>query len=560
MQEEGISYFFDQSAKFEDKKYEKLVLVDCNEAFPKCKTLDDKPVPVAAHGAVAGHVETLHSLVASRELGANRAVVYNYDWTRPWFPLGNTLKKKEGDGPDLELYEHAAFDSVSKYSYDEARYMDDERHVQQRARIRLEEAQVGQKLCDASGNVTGLAAGMLFEAVARDGSDLEKEYLVRSVHHVGHSDESLAESEQAQASLEDYRNWFDCIPADVPYRPPRTHSHPVVQGLVTATVVGSAKEGVETDGYGRVTVQFHWDRVGKRNEKSSCWVRVAQAWAGPLYGTMFIPRIGMEVVVQFVEGDPDRPLIIGTVYNGVNTPAHKLPDHQTQSWIRTESLPKGGYNEICFEDRKGGEELHIHAQKEMTEKVEHDHIVTVGNDEKLTVKKNQTEDIGVDQTLKVHGNRSKTIDKDETITVKGGRSTSVTMDDKLSIDGGHEVHVAKEVSERFGADHTRDVKDNQHFTVGKDKTEKIAGVFELTTDKKYTLIQGGTTLELHEGKVALKAGDVIKIFHDNGVIEIAKDGSIKITSGQKVEIDGGGTKLTLKSGKAVISSDDADIG
>jgi len=115
-------------------------------------------------------------------------------------------------------------------------------------------------------------------------------------------------------------------------------------------------------------------------------------------------------------------------------------------------------------------------------------------------------------------------------------------------------------SRRGSANHTRDVKDNQHFTVGKDKTEKIAGVFELTTDKKYTLIQGGTTLELHEGKVALKAGDVIKIFHDNGVIEIAKDGSIKITSGQKVEIDGGGTKLTLKSGKAVISSDDADIG
>lgn len=566
MREEGISYFFDQS----DRIAELLVLVDSNEAFPTCKTLNGRPVPIAANSVVRGRVESLFSLEARRTLGPNRIVVRDFDWTRSQIDFSSELQKKEGRGLDYELYDHVPFDSASDYSPEKRRYTND--HLDRHAQVRLEQAQTLQKHHNATSNLTGLSAGMVLEGVRYNGAPTEK-YLVCSIKHEGHSAENLGEAEEAQgaqtqeAQKPDYLNELVCISAKTPFRPgiPEGHeSRPLVHGLVTATVVGPAGQEVATDKHGRVRVQFHWDRKGQRNEKSSCWVRVAQAWAGLGFGTLFIPRIGMEVVVQFIEGNPDRPLIIGAVYNDQNIPPLSLPAEKTRSTIRTAASPGvmhvERYNEIRFEDERGSEEIYVHAQNDMNEEVGHDHKVDIGNDETLTVAKNQTEDIGADQTVDVHGSRTKTVDKNEKITVQGGRSTSVAKNDSLSIDGSHDVNVTKDVSETFQAKHTRVVSGKQDLTVHQDKDEHITGVFKLTTDKEYQLTQGGTTLEFQEGKVVLKADGEIKIVHEGGVIEIAKNGSIKITSSQKVEIDGGGTKVTLKSGKAVVSSSTVTIG
>ena len=177
-----------------------------------------------------------------------------------------------------------------------------------------------------------------------------KEYVLTSIKHEGSQTYSRFDTEAEQA----YINEFTCIPFDVPYRHPRNTPKPFVQGTQTAIVVGPAGEEIYPDKYGRVKVQFHWDSEGKKNENSSCWIRVSQVWAGAGWGAMFIPRIGHEVIVDFLEGDPDRPIITGRVYHGNNMPPYPAPDDKTKSTIKSNSsLGGGGSNEIRFEDKKG---------------------------------------------------------------------------------------------------------------------------------------------------------------------------------------------------------------
>src|SRR5690606_38589492 len=171
--------------------------------------------------------------------------------------------------------------------------------------------------------------------------------------------------------------------------------------------------------HGGIKVQFHWDREGQSDENSSCFVRVVQPWAGNGWGFVFLPRIGMEVAVNFVDGDPDRPMVVGCVYNGENVPPYGLPDDKTKSTVKTNSSPGGGgFNELRFEDAAGSEEIFIHAQKDFNEVVLNDHNTTVGN--------NQTNNVDVDQTQTVHGNQSETVDGNQDMSVGGNRTVAVT--------------------------------------------------------------------------------------------------------------------------------------
>ncbi|MBB4286251.1 type VI secretion system Vgr family protein [Roseospira goensis] len=199
-----------------------------------------------------------------------------------------------------------------------------------------------------------------------------------------------------QADPPEYENVFTCIPADVVFRPDRPRHKPVVIGPQTAEVVGPAGEEIYTDEHGRVKVQFHWDREGQRNERSSCWVRVSQLWAGRRWGGIFIPRIGMEVIVDFFEGDADRPIITGYVYNGENPVPYELPANKTQSGVKTRSSKGGGeanFNELRFEDKKGEEQVYVHAEKNMDRVVENDDTLNVGRDQTLTIHRHRTETV-----------------------------------------------------------------------------------------------------------------------------------------------------------------------
>ena len=221
-----------------------------------------------------------------------------------------------------------------------------------------------------------------------------------------------------------YENRFLCLPSALPFRPQRATPRPVVQGTQTAVVVGPAGEEIFTDKYGRVKVQFHWDRQGTNDADSSCWVRVGTPWAGTQWGAIHIPRIGQEVLVSFDEGDPDQPIITGSIYNAATMPPYTLPDNMTQSGIKSRSTPGGGadnFNELRFEDKKGSEQIYFHAEKDFDRVVENNDTLSVG-----FTKKDQG-----DQTVKVFNNQSVTVgtpqsaDGSQTINVYKDRTATV---------------------------------------------------------------------------------------------------------------------------------------
>lgn len=214
---------------------------------------------------------------------------------------------------------------------------------------------------------------------------LEEEgiYYVVAVDHSGSQPRTLEEDSGSDSGTT-YGNRFLVIPSSVPYRPLREHEKPIVKGMHSAIVVGPPGEEIYTDGYGRVKVQFYWDRSGKRDERSSCWLRFLQAWGGESRGTMFIPRVGDEALVGFVDGDPDRPIIVRSFYNGDNMPLYNLPEHKTRSTIKTRSYPDSkGFNELRFEDRAGNEEIFLHGEKDWNIAIRNDKGQSVGHDETL---------------------------------------------------------------------------------------------------------------------------------------------------------------------------------
>ncbi|MER3416572.1 MAG: type VI secretion system tip protein VgrG [Gemmataceae bacterium] len=283
-----------------------------------------------------------------------------------------------------------------------------------------------------------------------------------------------------------YNNTFNCIPVSIPFRPPAVTPKPTIQGYQLATVVGPKDEEIFTDRFGRVKVQFHWHREGKQDPGSSCWLRVATLWAGKNWGTVFIPRVGHEVVVGFEEGDPDRPIILGSVYNADNMPPYTLPDNKTQSGIKTRSSLKGSpnnFNELRFEDKKGAEEIVLHAERNLSTSVEADEAHFVG------------------------GSRTTVIKKDETVTIEeGDRHVKIQKgDDNLIVSQGKRTVLVSK------GDHVLVVEK------GDVVIEAQAGQVTIKAAKKITLAVGGATIELSPAAVDINAptinikGGMVKI-------------------------------------------------
>ncbi|MGV3532527.1 MAG: type VI secretion system Vgr family protein, partial [Chthoniobacteraceae bacterium] len=297
---------------------------------------------------------------------------------------------------------------------------------------------------------------------------------------------------------------FDATPLSEPYRAPRVSQRPFVQGPQTAVVVGPSGEEIYTDKHGRVKVQFHWDREGTKNEGSTCWVRVSQPWAGKGWGSVSIPRIGQEVVVDFLEGDPDSPIIVGRVYNGECTPPFDLPGKKMVSGVKSNSTPGGGgYNEISLDDTKGTEKIVIHGQYDMETEILHDDTKTVGNNESttiavdrdVTVGKNHDETVGMNQTKTIGKSRSLTVGVDETINISAKQSTTI---------GGL-----------------------RELTVGGSDTTKVGGVRSATVGGAESLSVGAAMTVSAGAAISMTAG---------GVITITAAGAITITAGAALAI------------------------
>jgi type VI secretion system secreted protein VgrG len=288
------------------------------------------------------------------------------------------------------------------------------------ARARMEALHGQCEQIEGFTSARGLATGALFTLSEHPRDDQNREFLITAaeteIAGVGYSSGGHGHTE--------FRCAFSAVGKEHSYRPPAIARKPVVQGPQTAMVVGKAGEEIWTDKYGRIKLQFHWDRDGKADDSSSCWVRVQQGWAGKGWGMMFIPRIGMEVVVSFLEGDPDQPLVTGCVYNGDSMPSYALPGEQTKSTIKSNSSKGGGgFNELRFEDKKGSEEIFIQAEKDFNRVVKNNDTLKVDNNQAVNVAKDRTLDVGGNQTTSITGDQKVTVSK--TIVVEA--TTSIEL-------------------------------------------------------------------------------------------------------------------------------------
>lgn len=297
------------------------------------------------------------------------------------------------------------------------------------ARGRMERVHGQCEEISADTNARGVFAGGLFTLTGHQSEAQNRAYLVTAANYDIVGDDYASGGDRPI----EFKCDFKAIGKEHSYRAPASIVKPVVQGLQTAMVVGKAGEEIWTDKYGRVKLRFHWDRDGEDDENSSCWVRVAQGWAGKGWGAMFLPRIGMEVVVSFLEGDPDRPLVTGCVYNSDTLPPYSLPADQTKSTIKSNtSKGGGGYNEIRFEDKKGSEEVYMQAEKDFLRVVKNNDTLKVGfekadkGDQTISIKNDQATDIGHDQKLEIGGDQSETVTGNQTVKISGDQKVTVS--------------------------------------------------------------------------------------------------------------------------------------
>lgn len=537
MAQEGMFYFF----RHEAIKHV-LVLADSFSAYKKVPGYEQVLFDTRQNEGF-DLVERLDDWHAQQEIRSGSVVLEDFNFEKPKADLlSKRTDPNDHDKADLEVYEYPG-----KYV--------DQADGEALAKLRLEEINALQDVRTGGGSVRGLAAGSIFNLVppwqypefksavtavaAMTGASVEltlppddfREYLVVSMNFdiQGSNYESQAQPNQEEV----FHCTLTAIDSQHPFRMQRSESKPTILGPQTATVVGKSGEEIWTDKYGRVKVRFHWDRDGKRDENSSCWVRVAQVWAGGRFGGINVPRIGDEVVVSFLDGDPDRPLITGRLYNADNMPPYDLPANQTQTGIKSRSTKAGdatNFNEIRFEDKKGKEELHMQAERDMSTHVKHD--------QSLTVDVNRTIAVGADETTTVHGKRTTTVKKDDRKTVHGSETTTVDLNRALIITGESNTDVSKKATLTFSSDRETAVK----------------GIDETTVGKK-VLKQGGTRLEYADGNVDLKTQGWLRITHAGARVHIDDDGNVTIETDKELKLIAEGASATFADGRAEISAE-----
>jgi type VI secretion system secreted protein VgrG len=595
LEQEGIYWYFEHS----DGQHQ-LVMVDSQSAHdmaPECDALR-----YIEDGAEAQPEQQFISQWRfSQGVETGKVALTSYDFERPSASLLVDCSKAQSH--KLGDYEQFDFESCSYIqSADGKQYAEN--------RADAEQTEFEQE--SATANAMGLKVGHHLKMIKHPRDDQNREYLVTHLDvtaQLGHY--------QSQASGARFDCRFRSIPATQQFRPSRVTPKPFVQGPQTAVVVGPSGDEIYTDKYGRVKVQFHWDRYGKKDEKSSCWVRVSHPWAGKNFGGIQIPRIGQEVVVDFLEGDPDQPLITGRVYNAEQMPPWDLPANATQSGLLSRSSKGGAYsnaNAIRFEDKKGSEQLWIHAEKnqdievendethsvghDRTKTIEHDETTTVkhdrtetvlnnetitigvnrtesvGSNENITIGANRVEAVGANETISIGANRTITVGASETATVALQRTHAVGVNETIAIGAAQEVaigaaqtiavgamqsiSVGANQSTSVGANQSTSVGANQSNEIGANQTTKVAsnrsidvGGAQTTKVAKARSADVGEDDSVKVGKnLVIDAGDSVTIKTGSASITMKKDGTITI-KGKDITIDGSG-KINVKAGGDIV--------
>ncbi len=489
LEEDGIAYYFEQQ-----KDRHVMLIVDAQNAYQTCAETD-------LTYSKGNQPETqIHRWEHQYEFRKGRWSLNDYDFLEP----GKSQLKSTAST--------SKFANAKRYQHYEYTPYYDFSGIDELTRKRIEAEEVPMDTISGSSNCSSFFAGGMFNLEKHAVKQEQGDYILVSVRHRASDDSYLA----GNASTSEYANDFVCIPGDVHFRPPLRRQKPYMQGPQSATVVGPAGEEIHTDEFGRIKVQFHWDREGNRDENSSCFIRVMQPWAGAGWGTSFIPRIGMEVVVNFFDGDPDRPIATGSVYNGDNRPPF---DSKTQSGIRTRSSKGGGagnFNELRFEDSKGAEQIYVHAELNLDTMVENNQTLTVEND------------------------RSKTVNHDENSSIKNDRSKSVGNNQSEKIGNDKNIEVGANHTEAIGKNMSLDVGENHTGSIGKNMSITVRENLAGDVGKKIDIVAGDQiVLKTGSASITMKSsGDIVVqgkniTLKGSGKIDVKASGSVSI-KGSKV--------------------------
>jgi type VI secretion system secreted protein VgrG len=480
MEEEGICYYFDH----QDGKHT-LILANDAAAHEPCP--NQKTARYDFRGGSVVYEDVVTEWQYQEEFRPGKWAQTDYNFETPSTSLAVTAAGKN----PYEIYEYPGVYRVRPAG-------------ESLAKIRLQEQTTPAIVFPGASGCRYFSPGYQFTLQDHYRSDLNQAYLLTSV---GHTASHGAGYQVGGSGGEEptYSNTFECIPFSTPYRPLRVTPEPFVQGCQTAIVVGPGGEEIYTDKYGRVKVQFHWDREGKKNENSSCWIRVSHPWAGQGWGSVSIPRIGQEVIVDFLEGDPDQPIIVGRVYNAEQMPPFGMPGGAMISGIKSNSTKGGGgNNEISLNDTKGTELINIHAQYDQQKKVEHDERVNVGNDrtesvghdEKITIGNNRTEKVGVNEnitigsnrtekvgsneSITIGSNRTETVGSNESITVALTRTRNVGVNEMVNIGAAQEITIGGLQALTVGAMRVKTVGAGENVTIGTAQSVKVGSIQGVT--------------------------------------------------------------------------------
>ncbi|WP_210528257.1 type VI secretion system Vgr family protein [Rubellimicrobium arenae] len=460
------------------------------------------------------------------------------------------------------------------------------------AELRVEEIQAPRHRVRARATAPGLRSGSSFSLAEFPRRSENGSYLVlRTEYRMWDGQYRSGTAQTGRGNEVGCEVRLDLQPSDLPFRPERRTPRPRMTGPQTAVVVGPAGAEIFTDKYSRVKVQFHWDRNGRKDADSSCFIRVSSAWAGAGWGFIQIPRIGQEVIVDFLEGDPDQPIITGRVYNAEQMPPYGLPGSATQSGWKSNSSPGGGgWNELRFEDKKGSEEVYFQAEKDHNELVKndesrrighdwkedvghdatqgvgHDRTETVGHDKSTTVRNNRLVEIGANDTEHVGADRSLTVDGDETIHVVGNSTESIDRLHKQTVGLAQMILVKAGRTDKVGLMESRVVGSHQTITVGRKRSVRVGGKqhHHVQSDDE-TTVKGGQTFKITKdhgtdigGNQTLKlAGDQSADIGGKQTVSVAKDqalnvtGTVTVTSGKTMVLEAA-DQITIRCGDAVI--------
>lgn len=546
LEREGITFFVRHDAE----RGEVLVLSDHAEPWAATPTMDGRAVPFAGAEGATHASETFRSWRWERRATITSALVADHDWTRPSYDPNASGRSRGGRRIRRECTTGLAFGG-----YDRAgahAYSQDDAAAQ--STLRMEGSRSRSRVATATGNVTGLAAGQRLRAEGLDGED--GALLVVEVTHKGHAPEVLTERTDERADDARYANAAVCVPGEVRLRPERVTPWPRVSGVELARVEGHDPQAPATEFHGRVKVRFFWDERGESPATTSCFVPVVQGWAGSRYGFTFIPRAGMEVAVDFVGGDPDRPIVVGAIYNGENHHAEELPRHRSRSGIRTASLDDvTRYNELVFDDETHREEVFLRAQRNLREQVLSDHLATVGNDRTESIGRDHRLTVGRDETNVIEGMRDTTVHRDETLTVHGSRVEQVVERESISANRRTVLVGVGDSPDPGVGCQTIDVEVDHTLTVGqvlstscRTRGDSTVGEWRATAEE--IVIEAGTSITLkvgqsllvidqqgvrllghHRAILATTRGAAVNLGGRNVLVHDANHGTIEIAGG-----------------------------